>query len=83
MLIDWLKVFQSIIYKKGNFDNEKEQVTVQIFLDAIKDLKYMGFFSDHRKSAFIFNKNYFGKVGRKPQDVGRGLLEEVGPPSVN
>lgn len=32
-----------------------------MFIVAMQNLKYMGYFSASRNSAFAFKKNYFGK----------------------
>jgi hypothetical protein len=41
--------------------NSKDEIRT-MFLQALKELKYMGYLSQTKISTFIFKKNYFGKA---------------------
>ena len=36
-----------------------------MFLQALSELKYMGYVSQTKQSSFIFKKNYFGKASHQ------------------
>ena len=50
-----------VILRKGSKKYSSADVK-QMFLQALRELKYMGYISQTRQSTFIFKKNYFGKA---------------------
>ena len=63
-IMEMYALFENIL-KKGKGEHEynfnKDQIRV-MFLQALKDLKYMGYVSQTKISTFIFKKNYYGKA---------------------
>jgi hypothetical protein len=57
-------LFKNIL-KKGRGDQGyefKDDEIKHMFTTALGELKYMGYLSQTKQSAFIFRKNYFGKA---------------------
>jgi len=48
--------------EKDEIVNISEAELVNIFINAIKELRYLGLISSTSKNTFIFKKNFFGKA---------------------
>jgi len=48
--------------EKDEIANISEAELVNIFINAVKELRYLGLISSTSKNTFIFKKNFFGKA---------------------
>jgi hypothetical protein len=65
-IMEMFGLFENILAKGEDSQNEKYTFTKDevriMFLQALRELKYMGYLSQTKVSTFIFRKNYFGKA---------------------
>ena len=65
--MDLFMLFKTIL-AKDNLKKDKKSSKFtdedfkKMFLQALSELKYMGYLSQTKQSTFIFKKNYFGKA---------------------